>query len=80
MADEVTDPTEALDPIEGIARAHALRMQEISDEQFSKSKQLCDDVVTTIRRHAGFKSEILDKALSVLGITDPGLPGEAKPE
>lgn len=43
-------------------------MQEISDESFKASKELCDDTVTTVRRHAGFKNEILDKALEAIGI------------
>lgn len=63
MADE-------LDPIQELATAHTKRMQEISDESFEKSKELCDDVVSTVRRHAGLKSDLLDKALATLGIDD----------
>lgn len=76
MADEVTTSQElgspeSSDPIEAVMRSHMSRMQQIADEQNDKTKQLCDDIVTTIRRNSGVKSAVLDKVLSVMGIDPP---------
>lgn len=67
MADEV-------DPLEALVNAHVARIQEIADEGFAQSKQLCNDTVQAVRRQAGFKSTILDRALAALGIADPESP------
>ena len=63
MADEVTDPIEAL------AAAHIKRMAEIATEGFEKSKEICGDMVTRLKKARGLHDAVLDAKLTSLGIT-----------
>ena len=64
MADEV-------DPLEALAKSHLERMQEIADSGFAKAEALCDESLLNVKKRAGVKSAILEKALSSLGIVEP---------
>lgn len=65
--DEVSDP---IDPITALATAHAKRMQEIADQGFSDTRQVCADAINTTKRFGGIKSLVLERALEKLGIVE----------
>lgn len=69
MADEVDDPN---DPLRQLIERHVKRMQEIQYEGFSDAKEVCDEVVSSIKKFAGLKNALVDKALENLGIVPHG--------
>lgn len=64
--DEVDD-----DPIAALASSHTKRMQEIADEGFDKTKEVCGNVVTRLKKAAGLRDAVVDRTLAALGIDVP---------
>lgn len=68
MAGEVEEP---IDPIQAILNDHQKRMGEIATAGFNKAQGLCDESLIGIKKSAGLKATVIDKALQALGIVDP---------
>ena len=64
----MADEPKVNDPLADMVQAHMTRMAEIHKASFEKSKLLCDESLTAIRKHIGLRSAMLDKALETLGV------------
>lgn len=67
MADEVETP----DPLQAILEKHIARMEEISTAGVKHMEQVSGDLITKLKRNVGLRSEMLDRTLTSLGITEP---------
>lgn len=63
MATEVED-----DPLAAMLNKHLERMQEIADAGFSKTQEVCGDVVSRLKKASGLRDAVLDRTLEKLGI------------
>ena len=68
----MADEPKVNDPLADMVQAHMTRMAEIHKASFEKSKLLCDESLTAIRKKVGVREAVLDKVLENLGITQPG--------
>ena len=66
MADEV----EAPDAFQSILERHVARMEEITTTGVKHMEQVSEDLITKLKRNVGLRSEVLDRTLTSLGITE----------
>lgn len=57
--------------VQTLLDAHVKQMGAMLEQGYEKSLAMCDQQLEGIKRKAGQKSDMLDKALTNLGITDP---------
>lgn len=62
------EPT--IDPAQALVDSHVKRMNDIFQMGFDKSKELCEQSLTSIKKHSGQKSALLNRALASLGIKE----------
>lgn len=68
MADEVTDIESRL---QAIMEQHLTRTHDIIQAGYDKSQAICDEAITGFKRRSGVRSQLLDQALTQLGIAEP---------
>lgn len=73
MADELEPP----DPLQSLMERHVSRMEEISAAGVKHMQQVSSDLVSKLKRNVGLRSEVTDRALTALGITDKPPVAEA---
>jgi len=66
MADEVTDIETRM---QALMEQHITRTHDIIQSGYEKSKALCDEALLGMKKRSGIRSQVLDKALEQMGIT-----------
>lgn len=68
--------SDTTDPLATLIQSHLTRMQEISDDDLTKTKEACAENLVRMQKNVGLRDAVLGKTLAALGLN----PGEKENE